>query len=566
MAEAARLQSLRIRNLAIIEDLTWEPGPGLNILTGETGAGKSILIDGLGLILGEKADRTMIRQGAEGCLVEAFFSSTPELNNWGEENGFLLEKGEPLSVRRVVSADGQNRQFINGSQTTLQVLRDLGTMLVDLHGPHDHQALLGAEAQRKSLDRAACSTDLAREHAELYGELRQLREELHALRQGDEAEWKRRADYLSFQVGEIEKADLKPDEEEALEQEYKTGSNARRIFELAEGVKAATGEDGLNLLGGLAQVEKLLREWEKLDARAAALLEFQRHAWVNIQELEAATSDLAEATQVDSERLTEVETRLTMIQSLKRKHGSTVADVLARLKELQAEWEELKSRDGRLASLEKKISDVEIQRAKVAAKLSEIRRKTAPGLSRKITAELQELGFPKAEFSIQLTKLNEPSTAGEDGVEMMFSGNVGESARPLKAVASSGEMARVMLAVKTVLAQDDDVPILVFDEIDANVGGLTAVTVGKKLRGLSEGRQVICITHLPQVASAGVSHFSAQKREKAGRTLATVVSLKEDDLVEEIARMLGGKGESARKMALDLLAEQQRSPSKKTKK
>lgn len=566
MPQQTRLISFTIRNLAIIENITWELVPGFNILTGETGAGKSILIDGLGLILGEKADRTIIRQGAEGSLVEATFQMSEDLRRWVMEQGFLAEKGEPLIIRRVLSADGQNRQFINGSQTTLQVLKDLGSLLVDIHGPYDHQALLALDAQRSALDRYAECSQLADEHTLLFFQKKKLEEDLQKLREGDEAEWRRRIDYLNFQVTEIERAELKPDEDESLEQEYRTASSSRRILELSEAVQAAISGDGQDMYAALAQIEKTIREWERLDPRAASLLESHRTVWANLRELEGSATKLAQETQVDPERLAEIEARLSLIQSLKKKHGGTIASILEQSEKFRHELDELQSREERADLLEQEISEMEKAMVKIRKKLSETRGKAAPALAKKITTELHELGFAKAEFSVKIDSLPVPNARGGDAVEMMFSANTGESARPLKAVASSGEIARVMLAVKTVLAQSEDVPVLVFDEIDANVGGLTAVTVGKKLRSLAANRQVICITHLPQVAAAGEAHFTAQKQEKGGRTVAEVVRLKEENLVSELGRMLGGEGDAARRMALDLLSQQNGKTPAKTKK
>jgi len=562
-----RLISFSIRNLAIIENVTWELHSGFNILTGETGAGKSILIDGLGLILGEKADRTIIRQGAGGSLVEASFEMSEELLRWVVEQGFLAEKGEPLVIRRVLSADGQNRQFINGSQTTLQILKDLGSMLVDIHGPYDHQALLSLDAQRSALDRHAECSQLADEHAALFSQKKELEENLRRLREGDEAEWRRRMDYLNFQVTEIERADLKPGEDETLEQEYRTGSSSRRILELSEGLQAAISGDGQDMYTALAQMEKTIREWERLDPRAVTLLESQRTVWANLRELEDGAMKLAQETQIDPERLAEIEARLGAIQSLKKKHGGTIPAVLEQLEKFRRELDELQSREERADLLEKEISGTEKEMETIRKKLSGLRSKAAPDLAGKITSELHELGFAKAVFSVRLDPLPVANARGGDAVEMMFSANAGELARPLKAVASSGEIARVMLAVKTVLAQGEGVPILVFDEIDSNVGGLTAVTVGKKLRALADSRQVICITHLPQVAAAGEAHFAARKEEKGSRTVAEVVRLGEDDLVSELSRMLGGEGDAARRLALELLSQQRgKSPSKIRKK
>ncbi len=548
------LQVLRIRELALIDELTWELHAGLNILSGETGAGKSILIDALQLLLGERADRSLIRDGAEECVVEAMFDDGERLAELLREHGMEAEGGE-LVLKRIITAKGANRQFINGSPAPLQVLKKIGDVLVDFHGPYDHQSLLQASQQLAALDaygkvRAELGAYTAA-HSALTA-LEQEREELQRSAEGDVGT---RLELLDHQIGEIEAAQVRPGEEERLEADYHAGTHAKRIVEIAGQIDGLIGGEEASVLDVLARCQKLLQEWRQLDPGAEVLAEQNASVVGQLQDLRGEVENRASSTEIDPARLAEMEERLNLLQSLKRKHGPTLENVLEKLERLRGERESLGGRGERLAALGVEIRAAEARRKKCGQELSSARAAAAPKLAKAITAQLRELGFKQANFEVALTAASAPRADGMDAIEFVFAPNPGEPPRPLKAIASSGEMARVMLAVKSVLAGQDQVPVLIFDEVDANVGGETAVAVGKKLRAIAAAHQVLCITHLPQVAAAGHAHHMVEKDVKAKRTMTRLRAVEGEDRVDELARMLGGKSDSARKLARSLLTE-----------
>ncbi|MCE0521504.1 MAG: DNA repair protein RecN [Methylacidiphilales bacterium] len=552
------LVSLRIRNLALIEDLTWELGPGFNTLTGETGAGKSILIDALSLLLGERADKSLIRSGAEACSVEAEITLADEarlrqVNAALGEIGAEPCEGRTLLLKRSLSAAGTNRQFLNGSPVPLQGLKSVGDLLVDVHGPHDHQSLLATEKQAELLDaygklsplRAACSS--------AYGALREIEQERAALEMS-ESEREQRLALLQHQVKEIESARLEPGEDERVENDYRAASHAQNILEQA-GIIAGLLNDSENaVLTQLAQVERALTAWQRMDSSIADAEEINRQAIAQLQDLLGTVQARAERVDLDPTQLRQLEDRLNLVQSLKRKYGGTIESVVAHGEKAAAQLAALEGRAEFLATLALREKSARSALEKAAAELSKARRKIAGPLGEKISQELRALGFNKALFQIEITPAAKPGASGGDQVEFIFAPNPGEAARPLRVIASSGEMARVMLAVKTTLAEVDEIPILIFDEVDANVGGETAGQVGRKLRGLGRSHQVLCITHLPQVAAQGQSHFAVEKRVKQNRTLTELTRLEGPARQRELARMLGGQTEAALALAKSLLA------------
>lgn len=553
----ATLSSLRIRNLALVEDLTWEPGAGLIAITGETGAGKSILIGALQLLLGERADKTLIRAGAESCMVEAVFEvhKVPRLDPW------LIESGaEPcgeglLLLKRTLPASGHGRQFINGSPVTLAVLKELGDRLVDLHGPHDHQSLFSREAQTSVLDAFAGAGGAAADYAAAHREVARIFTELEKLRESERDETRRR-ELLSHMVAEIGEAGLKPGEEEDLMGRLRAASNSRRLMELGAQVQSAFGGDGDGGLQSLlAAAVKAAREMARLDPAADSVRAALEDVSGQIGAVESECRHYLESIDGDPETLAALEARADVIQSLKRKYGANLEEVLQRGEEARRELEAIDHRGERLEELQKLLLSAQEQADLLAAKLSSARAKAAPRLANAVTAELRDLGFLRAEFGVQLEKLAVRRVTGAESADFSFAPNPGEPAKPLRAIASSGEISRVMLALKTVLAGEDGVPLLVFDEIDANVGGEVAVKVGKKMRDLAETHQVLCITHLPQVAASAHRHFAVSKEFDGERTVTTVGELGKKERVAELARMLGGKdSESAAAHARSLLA------------
>jgi DNA repair protein RecN (Recombination protein N) len=553
------LVSLRIRNLALIEELTWELGPGFNTLTGETGAGKSILIDALSLLLGERADKTLIRTGADACSVEAEITLADEtrlkqINAALGEIGAEPCEGRTLLLKRSLSAAGANRQFINGSPVPLQGLKSVGDLLVDVHGPHDHQSLLATEKQAELLDAYGKLAPLRAACASATSALREIEQERAAL-ELSESEREQRLSLLQHQVNEIKSAHLQPDEDARVENDYRAASHAQNILEQA-GIIAGLLNDSENaVLTQLAQVERALTAWQRMDDSIADAEELNRAAIAQLQELLGTVQTRAERVDLDPAQLRQLEDRLNLVQSLKRKYGGTVESVAAFGEKASAQLAALEGRAEFLATLAEREKAARSALEKAAAELSKARRKIAGPLGEKISQELRALGFNKALFQVDMTPAAKPGASGGDQIEFIFAPNLGEAARPLRAIASSGEMARVMLAVKTTLAEVDEIPILIFDEVDANVGGETAGQVGKKLRGLGRCHQVLCITHLPQVAAQGQSHFAVEKRVKQNRTLTELTRLEGVPRQRELARMLGGQTEAALALARSLLTE-----------
>ncbi len=555
----ATLASLRIRNLALVEDLAWQPGPGLVAITGETGAGKSLLIGALQLLLGERADKSLIRSGADACTVEAAFETADsrELDAWLEEQGTEPCADGQLFLKRTLSAAGSGRQFVNGSPCTLSVLKALGDRLVDLHGPHDHQSLFSREAQTRVLDAYAGAAAVAGDFAAAHRETNRLAGEIEGLRALEQDATLRR-EMLAHAAREIAEAKLSPGEEEEVVARLRAAGNGQRLLELSSQLEAALGAEGDGgLRQALADAIRAARELARLDQSAAALNEALGEVATRIADLENDVRRYAEKIDSDPGTLRELEARADLLQALKRKYGGTIEEIVARGEQAAQDLEEIETRGEKIATLEKEASAAAGRAVKLAKALSAARAKAAPALAKAVTAELRELGFLRAGFGVRLEALAEARAQGAEWAEFEFAPNPGEPVKPLRAIASSGEISRVMLALKSVLAGQDGVPLLVFDEIDANVGGEVAVKVGQKMRGLSAAHQVLCITHLPQVAAAAHRQFSVTKEYDGNRTVTAVGELVGTARVAELARMLGGQDtDSARAHARTLLASQ----------
>jgi len=547
------LTLLRIRNLALLEELEWQIGPGFVAVTGETGAGKSIIIGALQLLLGERADKSLIRTGADLCTVEAVFTGS-ELRKLNPQ---LAEVGidscdEDLILKRTLSSAGTNRQFINGSPTTLSVLKNLGDDLVDLHGPHDHQSLLSPETQLRLLDSFARAEQQLEEYRKHYRLLQTLLAEHAALNTAETAR-EQELDLLRHQVTEIESAKLVTDEEQEIEKRYKLASNSKRLIELASMAANKLSESDDSVLSQLAETQRLLRELEKIDSSIEQFSSAHASAVVELSEIARTLSGYAEKLDLDPERLAALEQRVSLFETLKRKYGSSIAEVIAFGERAAERMRKMEGRDAELERLAKQIEDVRAQMIRAGEVLSKSRRKVAPKLSENIRRNLRDLGFRQSEFEAKLTAFEEPRPSGFDSVELLFSPNPGEPLKPLRAIASSGEISRLMLAIKSALAAHDAIPLLVFDEIDTNVGGEIANAVGAKMQMLGRDHQVICITHLPQVAVTASSHFVVTKDVTRGRTFSNLHEVAGKARQEEIARMLGGKSDSALKLAASLL-------------
>ncbi|MGC1321548.1 MAG: DNA repair protein RecN [Candidatus Udaeobacter sp.] len=552
---SALLTLLRIRNLALVEELEWQIGPGFIAVTGETGAGKSIIIGALQLLLGERADKSLIRTGADLCTVEAAFSGA-ELQKLNPQ---LAEAGvEPceddLILKRTLSSTGTNRQFINGSPTTLSVLKNLGDELVDLHGPHDHQSLLSPETQLRLLDSFARAEQQLEEYRTHYRQLQTLRAE-HAVLDTAETAREQELDLLRHQITEIESSKLVASEEEEIEKRYKLASNSKRLIELASGIANRLSEADDSVLAQLAETQRLLRELEKIDGSIAQFSSAHAAAVVELSEIARTLSAYAEKFDLDPAQLAALEQRVSLFETLKRKYGGSIADVIAFGERAAERMRKIEGRDVELERLTKAIESVRTQMNRAGEALRKSRLKAAPKLSDYIRRNLRDLGFRQSEFEAKLSALDEPRPNGFDSIELLFSPNPGEPLKPLRAIASSGEISRLMLAIKSALAAHDSIPLLVFDEIDTNVGGEIAHTVGAKMQTLGRDHQVICITHLPQVAAIASVHFVVTKDVTRGRTFSDLHEVTGKSRQEEIARMLGGKSDSALTLAASLLKE-----------
>ncbi len=564
------LTTLRIKNLALVSDLTLELQPGCNVITGETGAGKSIIIGALNLVLGERADRTLIRSGEESCSVEAVFDIRKlraPLKGFLEENGLEPCEEHQLVLKRTFTSAGANRQFVNGSATTLATLAGIGEWLVDMHGPHDHQSLLHPAKQLVILDAFGGLEKEREAFGELVGRNAVLEQEKSALIV-DEKTYAQQLDLLRFQVQEISGARLQPDEEKSVEAEFNRASNAAKLLQLSQAALDALSENENSLLTQSGVIGRVLAELQRVDAGAENLVGLHAQAGGALRELQTELSRYADKVDVDPARLAELEERLNLIHALKRKYGATLAEVIAFGEEAKQKLAALESRDAELARLNAALDKLDAEILSAGKKLSAARKIVIPLLAKAVSKQLEELGFKQSKFGIQQemadgrwqmgnghsnSHLPTPNSSGFDTVEFQFAPNPGEPAKPLRAIASSGEMARVMLALKTVLAAQDEIPVLVFDEVDANVGGETANAVGEKMKQIAAKRQVFCITHLPQVAAPADAHYVVTKQVKNGRTISEITLLDKKSRVTELARMLGGQSEAARKHAEALL-------------
>jgi len=538
-----------------VEELEWQMGPGFIAVTGETGAGKSIIIGALQLLLGERADKSLIRTGADLCTVEAVFSG----NELRKLNPQLVEAGiEPceneLILKRSLSSTGANRQFINSSPTTLSALKNLGDELVDLHGPHDHQSLLSPETQLTLLDSFGRAEERLAEYRNHYRQLQTLLAEHSALNTAETAR-EQELDLLRHHSNEIKSANLVADEEEEIEKRYKLASNSKRLIELASATANKLSEADDSVLSQLAETQRLLRELEKIDSSIAQFSAAHAASVIELSEIARALSAYTEKLDLDPEQLAALEQRVSLFETLKRKYGGSIAEVIAFGERAAERMQKIEGRDAELERLVKEIENVRSHINRAGEALHKLRTKAAPKLSENIRCNLRDLGFRQSEFEAKLSALDEPRASGFDAVELLFSPNPGEPLKPLRAIASSGEISRLMLAIKSALAAHDAIPLLVFDEIDTNVGGEIAHAVGAKMLTLGHDHQLICITHLPQVAAIASSHFVVTKDVSRGRTFSNLRKVTGKMRQEEIARMLGGRSESALKLAASLLKE-----------
>lgn len=544
------LTLLKIRNLALVERLEWNLGGGLVGVTGETGAGKSVIVGALKLVLGERADKGLIRTGEDQCVVEAIFqlSDSAAIDAVLEEVGLERCENNELIIRRVVGSSS-NKQFVNNGAATLGVLKRIGHFLVDLHGPHEHQSLLSPERQLSLLDAYAGAGKDGAVYRQKWAAWREAGEEYENARTQREISDQEK-ELLRFQVEEIEEADLKVGEEEELEERYRRSSNASRLGELAGKAVDLIGD---TLGPGLAELQRATSELRKIDPLVGDLAEEVESVAVQMQELERSVVDYLDEVELDPAEAEEVEERFNLVESLKRKYGPTLQDALDHAEEARQRLAGSDHREEYLGKLKKAVDEASKKVRTAGRTLSRKRKGAAPALAEVVRKHLVDLGFKQGDFEVKLRSREEPGAAGLEDVEYLFGPNPGEPLKPLRQVASSGEISRVMLAVKNALADQDATPLMVFDEIDANVGGEIARAVGEKMASLGERHQVVAITHFPQVAAVAHQHFLVEKRVEGGRSLSSLVEVTGETRIDELVRMLGGGGKQARDMARSLL-------------
>ena len=531
------LSLLHIENIAVIEQSDISFDKGFNVLTGETGAGKSIVIDAISAILGERAYRDMIRTGTTKASVRAVFTDVPELP-WFRENG--VEYDPETVIQREVYLDGKNVCRVNGSLVSVSILRKLGIQLINIHGQHDSASLFDENNHLQFLDDFADNEDLRRDYEEKYHAVADLRREIQRMTM-DEGEKLRRMETLRFQIQEITKAELEAGEDEALEERRKLLQNAEK---LSNGMDAAVeclygGDDTDGAASLLMQAERELQRLARYTSAFETLHERVADLMYQVQDVAEEVKDARDDLSYSADELEQIESRLDVIHKLRRKYGATCADILEYLEQATQELDEIEFADDHLERLKMKCDKAEKIAWDAALALRQNRMDKAKEMESRILEELTQLDMPRVQFSCQFTQ-QELSAGGADAVAFYMSANAGEALKPMSKVASGGELARIMLAMKNVLAQKDKVATLIFDEVDTGVSGRAAQKVAEKLRSVSVNKQVLCVTHLPQIAALGDTHMLIAKSERDGRTYTTVTPLDFEGRKQELARIMGG--------------------------
>ena len=531
------LSLLHIENIAVIECADISFDRGFNVLTGETGAGKSIVIDAISAILGQRAYRDMIRTGSTKASVRAVFADVPQLS-WFEENG--VEYDPETIIQREIYLDGKNVCRVNGSLVTVSILNKLGIQLINIHGQHDSTSLFDEANHLTFLDDFAANYALREAYLEKYQAVEKLRKEISRISM-DEGEKLRRMETLKYQIAEIEKAELEAGEDEELEARRKLLQNSEKI---ANGLNDAVenlygGDDTDGAASLLATAERALARVSKFSTQIAELHEKVADLMYQVQDAAEIARDVQYELSYSADELDRIESRLDVIHKLRRKYGVTCADILEYLEKAKQELDEIEFADDHVERLKKKLKTAEKEAWDAAFVLRENRKATAEKLSARILTELAQLDMPKVQFACQFTEL-ELTTLGADAVAFYMSANVGEALKPMSKVASGGELARIMLAMKNVLAEQDKVNTLIFDEVDTGVSGRAAQKVAEKLRSVARNKQVLCVTHLPQLAAMGDTHLLIAKGERDGRTYTTVTPLDLEGRKRELARIIGG--------------------------
>ena len=531
------LSLLHIENIAVIECADISFDRGFNVLTGETGAGKSIVIDAISAILGQRAYRDMIRTGTNKASVRAVFTDVPELA-WFDENG--VEYDPETVIQREIHLDGKNVCRVNGSLVTVSILNKLGIQLINIHGQHDSASLFDEDNHLTFLDAFGDNEAIRADYSEKYEAVVKLRREIDRISL-DEGEKLRRMETLKFQIKEIEKAELQPGEDEELEARRKILQNAEK---LSDGMEEAVeclygGEDSDGAAGLLSQAEHALARLSRFTDAYAALHEKVADLMYQVQDAAEEVRDARDDLSYSADELEQIESRLDKIHRLRRKYGVTCADILDYLDKAKKELDEIEFADDHVERLKKKLKKAEKEAWDAAKVLRENRKETAESMSARILIELAQLDMPRVQFQVQFTELDLTAN-GADSVAFYMSANAGEALKPMSKVASGGELARIMLAMKNVLAEKDQVNTLIFDEVDTGVSGRAAQKVAEKLRSVASHKQVLCVTHLPQLAALANTHLLIAKSERDGRTYTSVTPLDIEGRKKELARIIGG--------------------------
>jgi len=538
------LTELRIRNFAIIEQVTLPLSSGFNVLSGETGAGKSIIVGALGLLLGERASADLIRSGADKATVEGVFdiSRLKDISELADDRGIEVEE-ETLVLKREIATNGRGRAWINGTTVTASVLAEIGRQLVNLHGQHDAQTLLDSESQRRILDAFGGADRQAQLVRSMHKEVSEVRREIATLT-ARRADAEKRADYLRHVAKEIEDARLSPGEDTKLEDEARVLENADELRTLASLLNELLSGEEASVLSQLGAAQRPLSSIERIDPSAARMQELFDTGFYALQELARAVDDYAGSVELDPARLEEVRRQRDRLFGLLKKYGPTLEEVMTAGTTARAELDLIDTAQFDLANLTAREADARRRLTAEAEKLSELRLSAAKKLAKAVDTLLPPLGMPDGRFTVTLTPRDEPTAEGAEDVEFRVTLNVGHEDRPLARVASGGELSRVMLALKTILARVDQVPTLIFDEVDAGIGGRVGLQVGDTLRRVARDHQVFAISHLPQIAARAHHHIVVAKGAKGGVTTADITVLEGTSRVNEIARMLGGDPES----------------------
>lgn len=540
------LTELRIRNFALIDSLSVRLGPGLNVLTGETGAGKSIIVGALSLLLGERASSDVVRSGEDRASIEGVFEvdGRDELARLLDERGIEADDGV-IVLKREVAAEGRSRAWVNGSPATASLLGEIGRLLVDLHGQHEHQTLLRRDEQRAILDAYAGNAALLAEVRAAHASTVDLRREVADLERR-RREALQRADYLRFQADEIETAALKPGEGDGLEEEARRLSHSEELTSLSNQLYDALAGGDRSIVGSLGHLSRSLDHLVRIDPAQESSRELYDTAYYALQELGERMERYAQTVEHDPARLDEIRRRQDLVFRLRTKYGGTVEEVVEIGRVAREELDLIDGADFELGALQKRLDHAAAELARLAADLTARRAEAGARMAGEVSAVLPDLGMAGGRFEVAQLPLAEPAAFGFEEVEYRVSLNRGFDPRPLSYVASGGEMSRIMLALKTILARLDAVPTLVFDEVDAGIGGRVALQVGDKMREVAASHQVFAITHLPQIASRATVHLVVSKQDRAdGKTATEVAALGDDERIREIARMLGGDPESA---------------------